>query len=167
MLAQLEPRETSFFRTLNQFVEPLVRVGVGSPGLLPTGVVILETVGRKSLGRFNVPLLATVLGDLVLVSTVRSRAQWIRNVAAEPRVRYWMLGRPREATAVVVAPGLETVDAPGTAQRVRCLASMLRPWSSTLGMSFAILAPASKASPGKREPQDGPGLGSPASEANP
>jgi hypothetical protein len=147
MLAQLEPRETSFFRTLNQFVEPLVRVGVGSPGLLPTGVVILETVGRKSLRRFNVPLLATVLGDLVLVSTVRSRAQWIRNVAAEPRVRYWMLGRPREATAVVVAPGLETVDTPGTAQRVRCLASMLRPWSSTLGMSFAILAPVSKASP--------------------
>ena len=140
MPSALESLETRFFRTVNGAVEPLVRAGLGSPGLVPTGAIVLETTGRTTGRRFNVPLLGTLMGDLVLVSTFRPGSQWIRNVAAHPHVRYWMLGRPREATAVVIAPDLDTVRAPD-APHVRCLASALRPWTSRLGMSFAILAP--------------------------
>ena len=141
MIATFESLETQFFRTFNQLVEPLVRAGVGSPGLFPTGAVVLETTGRKSGRQLNVPLLCTLLGDLAVVSTLRPRSQWIRNVAAEPRVRYWVLGSPREATAVVVAPGLDAADDHDATPAVRSLALALRPWTHALGMSFAILTP--------------------------
>jgi F420H(2)-dependent quinone reductase len=38
-----------------------VRAGCGSPGLLPAGMVVLETTGAKSGLPRRVPLLATVL----------------------------------------------------------------------------------------------------------
>jgi hypothetical protein len=53
--------EAEFFRTLNGLVEPAVRAGCASPGLLPTGMVVLETTGAKSGLPRRVPLLATVL----------------------------------------------------------------------------------------------------------
>lgn len=37
-----------FFRTLNALVEPAMRAGCVSPGVLPTGKVLLETTGAKS-----------------------------------------------------------------------------------------------------------------------
>lgn len=83
MLATLEPFDRAFFRGLNQLVEPLVRAGIGSPGIFPTGAVIL-----------SIPLLGTLLDDLAVVSTVRSGSQWIRNVAEHPQVRYWVLAVP-------------------------------------------------------------------------
>lgn len=142
MMAASRPLETEFFRALNLFVEPLVRAGVGSPGLFPAGAIVLETTGRKTGRRLSLPLLGTLVGDLAVVGTARPRSQWVRNVAARPQVRYWLLGRRREATAVVVAPGLDTSGAAGASQAAGCLASVLRPWTYTLGMSFAILAPA-------------------------
>lgn len=81
--------EIDFFRCINSVVEPLVRIGFGSPRLWPTGLIVVETQGRKSGRTLNVPLLATRLGALVLVSTVRSRrSQWVKNLAAHPHVRY-------------------------------------------------------------------------------
>ena len=35
----LERLEADFFRTLNQFIEPLVRLGFGAPMLLPIGLL--------------------------------------------------------------------------------------------------------------------------------
>jgi hypothetical protein len=129
------------FSSLNRVVEPLVRAGVGSPGLWPVGAIVLETTGRVTGRPVSVPLLAALVGDLVLVSTVRPGSQWLRNVAANPDVRYWLLGRRRAASATVV--GQEFGDpAPADAPaRVRWLAAALRPWADATPASFAVLGP--------------------------
>ena len=51
--------ETEFFRMLNRIVEPVIRAGVGSPRFVPSGFVVLETVGRKTGVRRRSPLAAT------------------------------------------------------------------------------------------------------------
>ena len=79
--------EAEFLRT------PAVRAGCGSPGLLPAGMVVFETTGAKSGLPRRVPLLATVLEGCLFVGTARSgRSHWLRNLRAEPRVRYWPAG---------------------------------------------------------------------------
>jgi hypothetical protein len=122
-------------------VEPLVRAGVGSPGPWPGGAVVVETTGRKSGRKFNVPLLATLIGDLVLASTVRGRSQWLRNIAHTPHVRYWMHGRAREATALVVAPGLMAARPETTSPLAEWLAQTLGPLTQCFGVAFALLIP--------------------------
>src|SRR5436853_3700211 len=137
---QMARMESDFYRGLNQFVEPLVRAGVGSPLLWPTGAIVLETTGRTTGRTYNVPLLATRIGDLLLASTVRCRSQWLKNLAANPDTRYWMGGRSHEATAYVIAAGLAAPldEMPPLAS---CLANALIPQSNLFGVSFAILAP--------------------------
>jgi hypothetical protein len=88
--------EREFFRTLNRAVEPLVRAGLGSPRIVPGGLIVLETRGRKSGRLVRTPLAATRLGGYVLVATVRGkRSQWVLNLGAEPKARYWVGGQPR------------------------------------------------------------------------
>src|SRR5260370_9544240 len=99
-------RETGaeFFGTLNALVEAAVRAGCASPGLLPTGMVLLETTGAKSGLPRRVPLLATVLEGCLFIGTARgARSQWLRNLRAEPRVRYWLAGREHGGAALVFA----------------------------------------------------------------
>ncbi len=132
------------FGLVNAVVEPLVRAGIGSPGLWPSGAIVLETTGRRTGRELNVPVLAALVGDLVLVATVRPSSQWIANVAARPEIHYWLAGRRRAATALVVTP--DTPDAsrqiaPGAPPLAAALASALEPWSRLWGMSFAILSP--------------------------
>ena len=55
-----------FFRTLNAYLEPLIRAGVGSPRLSPVGGVIVETIGRKSGRLYQVPVLASKFSNLSL-----------------------------------------------------------------------------------------------------
>jgi F420H(2)-dependent quinone reductase len=142
MLCQVfERAEVEFFRALNQVVEPLVKAGVGSPGLWPTGAIVVETVGRKTGRTLTVPLVATVLGDLLLVSTVRSRSQWIRNLSRTPAVRYWMHGRPHHATATVVAPGVPGATSARLSAPATSLIQSLRPISQAFGVAFAVLSP--------------------------
>ena len=52
-------REVEFFRMLNRVVEPMVRAGFGSPRIVPTGLIVLETEGRKTGRRVRTPLAAT------------------------------------------------------------------------------------------------------------
>jgi hypothetical protein len=137
----MEWLEACVYRQLNHVVEPLVRAGVGSPGPWPTGAVVVETTGRTSGRRFNVPLLATLIGDLVLVSTVRSRSQWLRNIAHTPHVRYWVHGRAREASALVVAPGLTAARLQTTSPLAESLVAMLVPLAQWFGVAFALLIP--------------------------
>jgi hypothetical protein len=89
------------FRALNRVVRPLAKRGLGSPFPVGAGLVVLETTGRTSGLRREVPLVGARFGDRVLVSTVRGRSQWIRNVQADPSVHLWLDGRRRSGTATV------------------------------------------------------------------
>lgn len=145
-MTERQTSEQRFFRGLNELVEPMVRAGFLSPGPWPTGAVVVETRGRKSGRKLNVPLLGALFGDLMVVSTVRSRrSQWVRNLAANPDVRYWIRGRPREARAFVFLPGTQPPSSQGMPLRARLLAmNLLAPgWQS--GLAFAILVPRRRA----------------------
>ena len=138
-IAGFERLQSDFFRGLNQFVEPLVRAGLGAPVLFPAGAIVVETLGRKSGRRLSVPLVAALVGDLVVVSTVRRRSNWLRNLSEHPDVKYWLGGRERQATAFAIGPGIEAPEE--LPQRVRCLVDVLRQHSSLFGTGFAILMP--------------------------
>ena len=131
--------EAELFRRLNDVVEPRVRAGWGSPGLVPAGLVVLETRGRKSGRRSRVPLAAMRIGDHVVVSTFRGdRSQWVKNAQADPRVRYWANGRPHEARAVLLSARGAEVDVKGLPARLRALRRVLEPYTCA-GWAFAFL----------------------------
>lgn len=97
------------FNTLNAVVRPAVRAGVGNPLPIGGGAIVLEVTGRSSGEPRQVPLLSTRLGDRLLVSTVRSDSQWLRNIEADPRVVVHLAGQRRDATASVTRGPLNTV----------------------------------------------------------
>lgn len=96
------------FRVLNQIVTPPLRSGLASPPPGGPGLVVLETTGRTSGAPREVPLVAARFGDRLLVSTVRSDSQWLKNLEANPVGRVWTWGRPRSVTAVVHRGALNT-----------------------------------------------------------
>jgi deazaflavin-dependent oxidoreductase (nitroreductase family) len=138
---QLLQLESDFFSALNRVVEPLVRAGFGNPILWPTGAIVLETTGRRTRRTYNVPLLATRVGDMLLVSTFRRRSQWLKNLAANTEIRYWMGGRLHKATAFVIAPGLDAPPVSELPPLARCIADALARQSRLFGGGFAILVP--------------------------
>lgn len=97
------------FRALNSVVEPAVAFGVANPLPLGAGAVVLETIGRKSGKKRRVPLLASRVLDKVIVSTVRSDSQWLKNIEADPTVTVYLYGKPRSATATVTRGPLNVV----------------------------------------------------------
>lgn len=137
----LQKIEADFFRNLNQIVEPLVRMGFGSPLPWTTGAIVLETIGRKTGHARNVPLLATLIGDLILISTVRKRSQWVKNLAANNEIKYWIYGQERRAKAFVFADDLEQPSLTEMPVLAACLAGAILPQSKLFGVSFAILVP--------------------------
>jgi deazaflavin-dependent oxidoreductase (nitroreductase family) len=133
--------EIELFRTLNRIVEPMVRAGIGSPRIVPTGLIVLETRGRKTGRLLRNPLAATRIGKHVIVGTFRgNRSQWVKNLAAQPRTRYWLAGRPREIRAYVMYEGKrirvpKTLPAP-----LQHVVRFLAPYAKA-GWAFAILSP--------------------------
>ena len=89
------------FRSLNRVVKPLVKAGLGSPWPVGLGAVVMEATGRVSGQPREVPLLGVRLGDKVVVSTVRERSQWLKNVEANDQTAVWYCGRRHDTTAAV------------------------------------------------------------------
>jgi len=134
--------ESDFFSGLNSLVEPYLRAGFGTPGPCAKGIDLLETTGRKSGRIINVPLMAASFGDIVIVSTVRARrSQWIRNVVANPEVRYWLRGRARKVRAFAIGDGAPIASRAAMPLHARAIASMLHPLTITDDVAFAILIP--------------------------
>ena len=131
--------EVEFFRMLNRVVEPVVRRGFGSPRLAPSGFIVLETVGRRSGELRRSPLAATRIGRHMIVATFRGdRSQWVRNLVAQPRTRYWTRGVPHDSDAFVVREGARIpASLPAPLRRV---VRFLVPYTKA-GWAFAVLSP--------------------------
>jgi hypothetical protein len=97
------------FRALNRVVLPAAKKGLASPPRLGFGVVVLETVGRRSGLRREVPLLSARVGDTLVMSTVRNPSQWVENAAAAGSARVWVGGADRAGTASVRRGPLQVV----------------------------------------------------------
>ena len=136
--------EAQFFRMINRLVEPRIRAGWGSPRLVPGGLIVLETTGRRSGRRSRLPLAALRIDGHVIVSTFRgNRSQWVKNAAANPEVRYWLRGRPRQARALVIASPRAARGLSKLPAAVRFLVGWLIPYTYA-GWAFAVLAPATE-----------------------
>lgn len=137
--------EREFFRRLNSVVEPAVRKGFGSPSILPGGLIVLETTGFKSGLKRRTPLLATRLGRHVFVSTFRAdRSFWIRNLREQPRTRYYLGGREREARAFVVMPDKQYRRPRSLPAAIGRITDVLANFTGK-GWGFAVLMPDDKA----------------------
>ena len=133
--------EVEFFRMLNRVVEPMVRAGVGSPRIVPTGFIVLETVGRKTGKLRRSPLAATRFGRYLVVATFRGgRSQWVFNLAAHPRTRYWLGGKARDARAFVMYDGKRFRVPKSLPSGMQKVVRFLAPYTKA-GWAFAVLSP--------------------------
>ena len=129
---------------LNRVVEPMVRAGFGSPRIVPGGLIVLETKGRKSGRRMRTPLAATRIQGHVIIGTFRTgRSQWVKNLEAEPASRYWLAGCPREARAFVMHADKRLRVPTSLPLLVRWVVRFLAPYTRA-GWEFAVLRPRSR-----------------------
>ncbi len=134
--------EAEYYRALNVIVEPAVRAACGPTGIVPIGLIVLETKGWRT-GRWRrTTVLASAIGDLLLVSTVRGRrSHWVKNLIHDAEMRYWSGDQPRQATAIVFAPDEDIPNLQGLPALFSSLAASLASPVRDLGCAFALLAP--------------------------
>ncbi len=81
-----------------------------------------------------------MFGQYLLVGTVRNRSQWIKNLAAQTEVNYWIKGSTRTADVTVFMPGDEfNTKGQALPAALTPLARGLFLFTSRIGASFAIL----------------------------
>jgi deazaflavin-dependent oxidoreductase (nitroreductase family) len=96
----VDKRRVSTFashRLLNPFVKAAANAGLPLPGL-----VILETIGRRSGKRRRTPVGKALEGDTLWVLAEHRRGGYVRNIEANPRVRVRVGRRWRQGTARVL-----------------------------------------------------------------
>ena len=131
--------ETEFYRTLDTFLRPIASSGVAAPGVSPIGLIVLETTGWRSGRSRRTPVLATALGDRLLVSTYRGRrSHWVQNLLRNPDIRYWTGDVSHAATACVVAPD---VALPAGQSLPQGVTSWLGCVADVSGCAFVVLSP--------------------------
>ncbi len=139
--ATLRSAEKTVFRTVNRFLEPTIRFGIGSPWLVPVGAVVMETTGRKSGRTYNIPVVASEYRGFLVASTVRGNSQWVKNVAAVPEISVWLRGKRRACTAYVIADGDLSQPLPADMPSpLGLLVDSLTSLSKKSSASFVILA---------------------------
>ena len=139
MLQEFIRLQSNLLKTVGSSLTPWIEMGVGNPWLWPTGAVVIEVTDKDSEKTYKLPLTATRIGNLILLTSLRRQSGWLQNMITTPEVRYWFAGRPRLAKAFVLTPDNEpSADLPASAT---CLARLLQQQSRLTGWSFAILAP--------------------------
>lgn len=127
--------EREAYRTLNAWLEPLVRAGLGAPVLIPFGTIVLEVKGRKSGRIHSVPLLAYTVAGATAVSTFRGRqSQWVRNLRASPRCSWVIAGATHQGIATVFAPD----EWPETSGLPVSLADCVPAWRPLVESGWAV-----------------------------
>lgn len=138
MLQELARTQADFFKAAGRSLMPWIEAGLANPVLWPTGAVVVEVTDKHSARTYKLPLTATRIGNLLVLTSLRRDAGWLQNLIAKPDVRYWFAGRPQTAKAfVVTSDELPAELPPSTA----CLARLLQQQRRLTGWSFAILAP--------------------------
>jgi deazaflavin-dependent oxidoreductase (nitroreductase family) len=106
---------------------------------------VIETTGRKSGKTYRTPVLATVFGGRVFASTIRGHtAQWLKNLSADPEVRYWQGGHPHKADAVVYSQEARVPRPEDFPPVLRPIVPWLAWWVDR-GAGFAVLTPRAEA----------------------
>ena len=130
--------EQQFFRALNSVVEPAVRRGIFSTRLVPTTLIVLESIGYISGEARRTPLFCQQFGRYLLISTGRGRRSfWVRNLQKQPQAAIYLAGKETEVEALVIAPGTEPdmADLPAPLQLLAKGLSAL----TERGWAFALL----------------------------
>lgn len=140
-MAARRSAEVEFFRFVNRWVEPQIRAGLGSPRLVPGGLIVLEARGRKTGRLSRTPLVATRIQGHLLVGTFRGRrSEWAKNLQASPETRYWLGGKPHATRAYVIASSRTPQPLPKLPPLLRAVTALLVPYTLA-GWTFAVLAP--------------------------
>ena len=96
MAAEISPsdeRLRQMFRAGNRFMVLLFRLGLGNWGNRPetSQVMVLVHKGRKSGLPRKTPVNYAIVDDVIYCTAAfGSRADWYRNVVADPRVQVWL-----------------------------------------------------------------------------
>jgi F420H(2)-dependent quinone reductase len=139
MIASLTALERNLFRSVNALVEPAVRRGFASSCLLPVSLIVLESTGFKSGSLRRTPLWSLGIGPYRVVGTARGeRSFWVKNLQKTPQVRYFIGGKARSATALVIAPGYNNQVSETSSALLRWLMERLRELP-VRGWAFAVL----------------------------
>lgn len=139
MVTSFPALERTLFRSLNALVEPAVRRGVASSRLLPVSLIVLESTGFKSGSARRTPLWSIAVGPYRVISTARGdRSFWVKNLQKTPQARYFIGGKPRSASALVVSNGISEPLSDTSSALLRWLLARLRAFPIN-GWAFAIL----------------------------